>query len=234
MEVGEPLVHINAIYGAVMGFFMFFTIFVVTNIITGIFVDTAIQSAQNDREEVIQEELHATQHHRVQLKRVFEEADLDRSGTLTVDEFEQHLQDSKVKAHFSSLGLHVDEARGLFRLLDMDRSNEIGIEEFLFGCMRLKGTASGIDLATMMYENKRLVEFVKKFELAVKVSLKDMNSKLEQLTDAQTKQQEMILAGSYPSGVVLGGMLSEVTSTLLEHGPCTKVPLSGKGLPPRI
>mmetsp|Transcript_118861 Transcript_118861/g.222189 ORF Transcript_118861/g.222189 Transcript_118861/m.222189 type:complete len:91 (-) Transcript_118861:130-402(-) len=47
---------------------------------------------------------------------------------------------------------------GLFKLLDIDGSGAVGIEEFVIGCMRLKGSAKSIDLATLMYENKRMVE----------------------------------------------------------------------------
>merc|ERR1711908_73891 len=57
-----------------------------------------------------------------------------------------------------SLDLDVEEARGLFKLIDIDDTNEVGIEEFVTGCVRLKGNAKSIDLATLMYENKRMVQ----------------------------------------------------------------------------
>merc|ERR1712032_1515137 len=131
-------------------------IFVVTNIITGIFVDTAIQSAQSDRDEVIQEQIRSRDTELGLMRQLFEDADMDDNGTINEEEFNSHLEDVRIRAHLRSVGLEVDEARGLFKLLDIDRSGEIGIDEFVFGCLRLKGGAKAIDLATLMYENKRL------------------------------------------------------------------------------
>merc|ERR1719323_2991548 len=53
------------------------------------------------------------------------------------------------------IGLGVYEARGLFQLLDIDDKDFVEIEEFVCGMMRLKGT--GVDIATLMYENKRIL-----------------------------------------------------------------------------
>merc|ERR1740129_2596005 len=155
-DVAAPLIDIHFVHGLMLMFFTFFTIFVVTNIITGIFVDTAIQSAQSDRDQVIEEQIRSRDTELGQMRQIFEDADVDGSGTISESEFEQHLDDARIRAHLRSMGLEVDEARGLFKLLDIDKSGEIGLDEFVFGCLRLKGGAKAIDLATLMYENKRL------------------------------------------------------------------------------
>jgi len=54
------------------------------------------------------------------------------------------------------LGLDVSEARGLFQLLDIDDDQEVSIEELVHGITRLKGGAKGLDLATVMFENKKV------------------------------------------------------------------------------
>merc|ERR1712113_478792 len=53
------------------------------------------------------------------------------------------------------LDLNVSEAHSLFKLLDTDNSGEVGIQEFIMACMRLKGTAKSIDVATQLHETKR-------------------------------------------------------------------------------
>jgi hypothetical protein len=163
-EVADDLLLISWTNAVCLGFFTFFTIFVVTNIITGIFVDTAIQSAQSDREEIIQEQMHSQESELMVLKDMFKETDHDDSGTISAEEFDAHLKDAKVRAHLASVGLAVHEALGLFKLLDVDHSGQIAIEEFVVGCMRLKGGAKSIDLATLMYENKRMVERFASFD----------------------------------------------------------------------
>lgn len=178
-EVSGPLINIGWIFGAIVGLFMFFTIYIATNIITGVFVEQAIQSAKNQQEELIQEQLHGLESERQELKEVFEAADTDKSGTLTRKEFEAHVQDEQVRAHLDSMGLATNEALGLFTLLDYDQSGTLEIEEFLCGCSRLKGGASSLDLANLMYEHKRLVKELKKFQTDIFSSLQVLHERLD-------------------------------------------------------
>lgn len=91
-----------------------------------------------------------------ELKEIFYDADEDESGSLSRDEFEQHLNDERVKAYLQTLDLDVADARGLYRLLDLDGMGEVGIEDFVSGCLRLKGPAKSIDVCTLIFENRRL------------------------------------------------------------------------------
>merc|ERR1712023_172002 len=55
-------------------------------------------------------------------------------------------------------GIDVAEAKGIFNLLDLDKSGSVTIEEFVFGLMRIKGAAKAVDTATLIYENKRFYQ----------------------------------------------------------------------------
>jgi hypothetical protein len=163
VEIYDVLVEVGWIHGVIFIFYIFLTWFALTNIITGIFVDTAIQGAQHDRDEVIQGHILTKDSQLNQLKDIFHECDTDASGSLTMEEFEHHLEDKTVRANLAVLGLETDEAIGVFRLLDIDNSGSVTIDEFLMGCMRFKGNARSIDLATLMYENKRMYKQIKVF-----------------------------------------------------------------------
>merc|ERR1712129_623616 len=80
------------------------------------------------------------------MKEFFLEADEDGSGLLSWEEFEKHLQNPRVKAHFQALELDVSQARALFKILDVDGSDSVGLDEFVSGCMRLKNQAKGLDI----------------------------------------------------------------------------------------
>lgn len=82
----------------------------------------------------------------------------DTSGTMTLAEFEHVLSSKEVRAYLDALGIEVDKAKGLFQLLDLDMSGEISIDEFTFGCNRLKGGAKSIDLATLMMHSRRMAD----------------------------------------------------------------------------
>lgn len=160
-EVSEPLERAHWSNAVVMSFFTFFTFFSVMNIITGLFVDTAMKCAQNDHDEIIHKQLRSEDSTYWQMVGLFNDADIDASGTLTQKELDVHLKHRGVRAHLSALGLDISKAQGLFHLLDFEKTGEVEIEEFAMGCMRLMGTAQRVDIATLMYENKKMFHKMK-------------------------------------------------------------------------
>jgi hypothetical protein len=155
VDLWSPLHQLDALYGTMFVFYIYFLAFGVLNVVTSIFVDSAYQVSQRDRDLVIQSELARNQVYANDIKSFFYEADKDSSGNLSWEEFEAHLQDERVKAYFASLELDVSQARALFMLLDVDETDEVGIDEFVGGCMRLKGDAKSIDVNMLLYENRR-------------------------------------------------------------------------------
>lgn len=152
-----PLMDLGWFYGYTFVLYIFFVIFGVLNVVVGTFVDTAYQASQRDREYVVQCEVNRNKKYMEDIKTFFHEADLDGSGMLTLEEFETHLQKDKVKAYFQALELDISQARALFMLLDVDGSNEIELDEFIGGCMRMKGDAKSIDVQMLLYENEQMI-----------------------------------------------------------------------------
>merc|ERR1712100_160146 len=91
------------------------------------------------------------------IQSIFEEADADNSGTLSLDEFTAHLQDHRVRALLESLQLE-SHAREIFFLLDVDGTNEIDIEEFVAGCLRLRGEARALDISLLGFKTEQLIK----------------------------------------------------------------------------
>jgi len=152
----EPLQHLHWLYEMIFVFFIYFMFFGVLNIVMSAFVQAAAEIAKKDREYLVHQELEATEAYNKKIKQFFSEADKDQSGILNWEEFEDHLTNPKVSAYFASLELDVMHAHRLFKLLDKDNSNEVGLDEFLDGCMRLKGEAKSIDVNILVYEMDRL------------------------------------------------------------------------------
>merc|ERR550532_1088876 len=84
------------------------------------------------------------------------EADTTGDGTISRDEFDKHLERPEIIAHLNVLNLDVSETRGLFQLVDIDDTGNVEISEMVCNMMRLKGSARRVDIATLMYENKRI------------------------------------------------------------------------------
>jgi len=152
----QPLVAIHWAYEPTFLFFIFFMFFGVLNIVIGAFVTTAGDISKKDRDFLVNAELESVGKYAQKIKDFFAEADNDNSGKLSLGEFEDHLQNPKVAAFFTSLELDVSRAHRLFHLLDTDGSNEVGFDEFLDGCLRLKGPAKSLDVNMLVYETEKL------------------------------------------------------------------------------
>merc|ERR1719277_967455 len=83
--------------------------------------------------------------------------DTDGSNNITVEEFKIAMKDKRVLAYFNALKLDFTDVMTLFVLLDRDQNGEINLDEFLRGCMRLKGEAKSLDVAKLQYEAEWLM-----------------------------------------------------------------------------
>jgi len=145
-DVCRPLMdQISPWVGIIFALYIAFTVLAVMNVVTGVFVESALQSAMADRDVDLV----------TRLRELFMRTDADLSGVISWSEFQSNLDQPEMKFFFRSIDLDLSEARGLFRLLDVDESGEIDAEEFVMGCLRLRGNARSIDLVTIMNESRR-------------------------------------------------------------------------------
>jgi len=137
-----------------MAFLLFiaFSTFAVVNIVTGVFVESALGANIKDRDIVVHEELEEKKAYMASMQEIFEEMDEEGNGTISLAEFEHKLKDERVIAYFNALKLDVSEASKVFHLLDHDRSDEVGIDEFLTGCWNLQGESRSLDIKIMEME----------------------------------------------------------------------------------
>merc|ERR1711862_712541 len=89
---------------------------------------------------------------------VFSAVDETKSGRITWPDFERALDHAHVKTFFEATGICISEARNLFDLLDVSGDGTISFDEFLNGCLRVKGTAKALDLLVLSREVSLLFE----------------------------------------------------------------------------
>jgi len=166
-QLVKPLGEIHVVYKALFVFYIFFVIICVLNVLTSVFVQRANELVKLDRDLVIQCQLVSNENFCNEMKSIFEEADTDGTGAITREKFLCYLRDENVQAYFTTHQLDTTEAHDLFDLmLDSDKKRRspedqdpvVLIEDFVLGCMRLRGQAKSSDVATLLRDSKRLGE----------------------------------------------------------------------------
>merc|ERR1712136_425288 len=148
---------ISSFHGMLLLLYVSLMLLAMMNIVTGIFVNDAIESAQTDVDLQTQMEVERTSRVMDELKRLFREFDSDASGTITLEEFTGHLAHDGVKTMLSVLEIEVADAIAFFEVLDVDSTKELDIDEFVMGCIYLKGAAKMVNMATLMREHKLMM-----------------------------------------------------------------------------
>jgi len=159
-----PLHEISVLWTWVFIFYISFAYFAVLNVVTGVFCQSAIDSAQSDHELMMLSIVQNKAAHLEKIKGLFHEIAGGDRTYITFQEFEEHAKDAKVQTYFESLELDVNDAWDFFKLLDQDGGAAIEIEEFLMGCLRLRGEARALDTAKLLHSQtsmaKKQAEFM--------------------------------------------------------------------------
>jgi len=129
-------------------------------VVTAIFVDSTLTCSAGDREFVVQAQIEGKNEFIEQMDQIFDELDANDSGAITAEELENHMSDPKAVAYFASLSLDLKQVKRLFHLIDIDKSGTIDWNEFIFGCLHLKGEAKNLDIAIIQLELRWIRELV--------------------------------------------------------------------------
>jgi hypothetical protein len=157
-EVFYSLEKISPVYGICFLVYIYFMVFLVLNVVIGTVVDVTSSVAARDRDRLVDDEMKNLKDYADNIKTFFMQADSDGSGQLSWEEFKAHLEDNRVKAYFQTLDLDIRKAHTLFKLLDRNDSGGVGIEEFLDGCLRLRGQAKSLDINLVIYQLENLTK----------------------------------------------------------------------------
>merc|ERR1711976_798173 len=114
-----------------------------------------MKAASEDEDMMVMDKMKEKEKYAAKLNRFFAEADKDGDGTLDRGEFDQMIADPKISTWLTVLGLELFEVTGLFNILD-DGDGRISYDEFVGGCLRLKGSARAIDSVLIMHEQHKI------------------------------------------------------------------------------
>merc|ERR1712232_835858 len=84
--------------------------------------------------------------------------DTDGSGQISFDEFVGCMQDERLVSYMASVGLEVHDVELFFRIVaNADTADvQVDVDQFVTGCMSMRGGATGLDMQKLLYETSRL------------------------------------------------------------------------------
>jgi len=157
IEVVRPLQETGWVFTGLFILYVSFCVFSVLNIVTGVFVDGAIQRSAQERDLRLEKEKEQKEVYINMLMDLLNEIDNEGTGVITRGALEEAFERERVKYTFSVLDIDIHDSNYLFDMLDLDRSGEVDMDEFVLGCLRLKGHAKSIDIHTLMFEIRHLI-----------------------------------------------------------------------------
>lgn len=166
-----PLEDVSHLWAMTFVFYISFTYFAVLNVVTGVFCHSAIESAQHDHAAAVQSILEDKEEHVGKVRELFSKFGAASEGGITFAMLQERLGDPAVREYLETLGLDISDAWSFFKLLDMDGGGSVEIEEFLMGCLRLRGAARAIDVSKIIHDQTWLIKNQGKFQTYVEVQM---------------------------------------------------------------
>lgn len=157
--------------------YLIFVSFAMIRVISAIFLKDTLAAAAKENEEMTSAVNKSPEYVRA-VKKVFHMLDVADEGFINLTELHVGLKRDDIRKQLAECGIGGKEVEGLFILMD-DGDNEITFAEFLTGCLRLKVANKGVDLPTLLYENKKLLSQVLSIESQVDKLSEKMGVALE-------------------------------------------------------
>lgn len=185
-ELMAPIKQISIAWVLLFLFYISFTCFAVLNVVTAVFCQSAMEGAQNDHASRVQAILADKEAHVQKIRKLFSEFGAD--DVVTYEMFRDKFNTQAVQEYFATIGLEVPDAWSLFKLLDMDGGGAVEVEEFLDGCLRLRGQATALDVGKIIHEQAWLLKNQGKFQAFVEVELRHVKRQLGSITGMFTHE----------------------------------------------
>lgn len=169
-----PLGEVGWIWGAIFTSFISFAYFAVLNVMTGVFCQSALDTAAKNQDLKWHGMLQNKQHFVEKIQSFFMQIDRNNSGQLDYKQMVKAWDSQDMQSFFASLDIEPDDAWMFFQILDTDGETGVSMDEFVEGCMRLKGQAKAFDVAVMTYHQKhlgkQLVDFMNEVQARLRYS----------------------------------------------------------------
>lgn len=154
----------------------------VANVIVGVFVSDAIQVAKNDREITMRDQMLEARQNMNDLNDLWFVLELNHQQSLTRDQFRVQMRRPDVRQFLAKFKLDATDVDALFDLMDVDQTGEVDVEEFIVGCMRVRGMSNEVDTGITVQETKMLAKRIHRTMKTIQKQSVSVQSELRSLS----------------------------------------------------
>jgi uncharacterized membrane protein len=141
--------------------FIFFTQVAVMNIILGMFVNQAIDSTRPTREEAAKEHAEEIRRRDKDLCDIIRSADIAGDGLISIEEWRSTLKKGNLASYLDLCGFRDQDVQEYYEMLCSQASDgKVHLDEFVKGCLQLRGRASRFDMYCLRREVQELGEHI--------------------------------------------------------------------------
>eukprot|EP00929_Paragymnodinium_shiwhaense_P099398 TRINITY_DN6101_c0_g3_i1.p1 TRINITY_DN6101_c0_g3~~TRINITY_DN6101_c0_g3_i1.p1 ORF type:complete len:826 (+),score=110.17 TRINITY_DN6101_c0_g3_i1:68-2545(+) len=163
----------------------------VWNIVTSVFIENTFKTAVVDLEDQALVQRQRDRQDTNEFYDLCQRADLDKSETISLEEFEELLSREHIKHFFAAKALDITNATSFFRIMRaVTGVDEVHMDDVVGTCLRLKGNATSFDLQMLALEHKQLAKKTRAFIPVVQAELAVVARKVELILVALKAQQE--------------------------------------------
>jgi hypothetical protein len=145
-------------YEMVFLFYIAFFCIVAWNIVMSTFVEKAFKLAMPDFDEMMMESRRRDLRYSKELMAIISSCiDADQDGYISLEEFREHSNDPSMKAWFQARDFDIKDVELFFHMISsLHGERLIDVNTFVMGIMRLRGTASNIDVQALHYDLRKM------------------------------------------------------------------------------
>lgn len=123
--------------------------FAIVGVINGVIMQETFKVAATDDVIMVRQKRRAAEVSKRKMSTLFNALDTSGQGNLEYAEFGIIAQDPEVMTWLSSMDIETDDLKTLFKLIDVDNSGSISIDELISRVPRIRGSARSIDVLAL-------------------------------------------------------------------------------------